>query len=152
MDPVTALAAATTAFNAIKKGFSIGKDVQSMAGDMSRWMKNIQDIKHGHEKEKKRRNRFATIEEEALDSWAAKKKAEQMENELRQFISLHYGPSAWQEIIRLQAEIRKQRQQEIDRMKRERQQMLELILVVGLSIAIVGSLVYVGWLWKMSAV
>jgi hypothetical protein len=152
MDPVTALAAATTAFNAIKKGFSIGKDVQSMAGDMSRWMKSIQDVKHGHEKEKKRKNRFATIEEEALDSWAAKKKAEQMENELRQFISLHYGPSAWQEIIRLQAEIRKQRQQEIDRMKRERQQMLELILVVGLSIAIVGSLVYVGWLWKMSAV
>jgi nitrate reductase NapE component len=151
MDPVTALAAATTAFNAIKKGFSIGKDVQSMAGDMSRWMKSIQDVKHGHEKEKKRKNRFATIEEEALDSWAAKKKAEQMENELRQFISLHYGPSAWQEIIRLQAEIRKQRQEEIDRMKRERQQIIEIILVVGLSVAIVGSLIYIGWLWKMSA-
>ena len=28
IDPVTALAAATTAFNAIKKGFEVGRDIE----------------------------------------------------------------------------------------------------------------------------
>ena len=36
IDPVTALAVATTAFNAIKKGIQFGRDLQSMANDLSR--------------------------------------------------------------------------------------------------------------------
>jgi hypothetical protein len=44
IDPVTALAAATTAFNAIKKGFEVGRDIESMSGDLSRWMGSVSDI------------------------------------------------------------------------------------------------------------
>ena len=36
MDPITAIAAATTAFNAIKKGFSVGRDVESMSKDLTK--------------------------------------------------------------------------------------------------------------------
>ena len=45
MDPVTALGVATTAFNTIKKGFSIGKDAQSMMSDVGRWMSAIESVK-----------------------------------------------------------------------------------------------------------
>ena len=31
MDPITAIAGATAAFNAIKSGFSVGRDIESMA-------------------------------------------------------------------------------------------------------------------------
>ena len=41
MDPVTALGVATTAFNTIKKGFSLGKDAQSMMSDVGKWMSAI---------------------------------------------------------------------------------------------------------------
>ena len=34
IDPVTALAGATAAFNAIKKGFEGGRDIESMSGDL----------------------------------------------------------------------------------------------------------------------
>ena len=44
VDPVTAIAAATTAFNAIKKGFQFGRDVESMSGDLGRWMGAVSDI------------------------------------------------------------------------------------------------------------
>ena len=37
IDPVTALAVATTAFNAIKKGIQFGRDLESMANDLSHW-------------------------------------------------------------------------------------------------------------------
>jgi len=36
VDPVTAVAAATTAFNAIKKGFQFGRDIELMYSDLSR--------------------------------------------------------------------------------------------------------------------
>ena len=85
MDPITALAAATTAFNAIKKGFSVGRDVESMSKDLGRWMGAIQDVKDGHKKSKGRS--FGSVEEEALETFAAKKKAEQMEWDLRNFVN-----------------------------------------------------------------
>ena len=44
IDPVTALGVATTAFNAIKTGFQAGRDVEGMAGDLSRWMGAVSDI------------------------------------------------------------------------------------------------------------
>ena len=38
VDPVTAVATATAAFNVIKKGFQFGRDVESMGADLGRWM------------------------------------------------------------------------------------------------------------------
>ena len=37
IDPITAIAGASAAFNAIKKGISIGKDLQDMGGQLSQW-------------------------------------------------------------------------------------------------------------------
>ena len=115
MDPISALAVAQTAYAAIRKGFQVGKEVESMAGDLGRWMGAINTVKNGHEKAKKRK--FGSVEEEALETFAAKKKAEAMEHELRTFINMNYGPNAWQEVIRVQANIRKQRALEIERQK-----------------------------------
>jgi len=84
MDPVTAIGVASTAYSAIVKGFQMGREVESMAGDLGRWMGAINSVKNGHEKAKKRK--FGSIEEEALETFAAKKKAEKMEEELRQFV------------------------------------------------------------------
>ena len=80
IDPVTALAAATTAFNAIKKGFEVGRDIESMSGDLSRWMGSVSDIDKSNEYAKKQplfKKLFAagSVEEEAMASFMAKKKA-----------------------------------------------------------------------------
>ena len=44
IEVAAALSAATTAFNAIKKGFEVGRDIESMSGDLSRWMGAASDI------------------------------------------------------------------------------------------------------------
>ena len=44
MDPVSAIAAASTAFSLIKKGFAAGRDVESMYGDIGRWMGACSDV------------------------------------------------------------------------------------------------------------
>ena len=44
IEVAAALSAATTAFNAIKKGFEVGRDIEGMAGDLGRWMGSVSDI------------------------------------------------------------------------------------------------------------
>ena len=44
MDPVSAMATASAAFGALKKGFAIGRDIESMASDLSRWMGALSDL------------------------------------------------------------------------------------------------------------
>ena len=143
MDPVSAIAVAGSAFSAIKSGFAAGREVESMGKDIMRWMGAIQDIKQGHEKEKKKKSRFATVEEEALESWIVKKRAEEMEDELRQFISLQYGPSAWQQLVKMQADIRKQRQEEEEARQRKIRQNIEYA-IAGFLILVTAAIVVSG--------
>ena len=149
MDPVTAIGVASTAYSAIVKGFQMGREVESMAGDLGRWMGAINSVKNGHEKAKKRK--FGSIEEEALETFAAKKKAEKMEEELRQFIQWNYGVNAWQEVLRIQGQIRVEKQKEEERRKKQ----IEDFVVVSagiLGIVILsGIIIYMVWVAKNGA-
>ena len=118
IDPVTALAAATAAFTTIKKGFEVGRDVESMAGDLSRWMGAVSDIKKCEEYSKRPplfKKLFAagSVEEEAMQTFMAKKKAEDMRDQLKQIIILSRGMAAGDELVRTEVDIRKKRQQAI---------------------------------------
>lgn len=97
-----------------------------MSKDIGTLMNAINSVKEGHEKAKGRR--FGSIEEEALETFAAKKKAEQLENDLRNFLIAHYGMSAWQQVVKIQGEIRKARLEE----KKRQQEQIETILQWGL--------------------
>ena len=135
VDPVTALATATAAFNVIKKGFEVGRDVESMYGDMGRWMGACSDINQAQKMSQKPplfKKIFAgaSIEEEALNAFAAKKKAQAMENELRTFINFAHGPNAWNELLQMQGKIRKQRQEMIYK-QQERQRKMVSIIIFG---------------------
>ena len=127
MDPISAIAAATTAYNAIKRGFKVGKEIEGMSKDLGRWMGAIQEVKEGHNKAKGRS--FGSVEEEALESFAALKKAQQMENELRNFVNLNYGPNAWNEVIRIQVDIRKKKKEALEEAKRKQKRMIENIII-----------------------
>ena len=144
MDPVTAFGVATTAYKTIVAGFKVGKQVESMSKDLGRWMGAIQAVKEGHSKKKNRM--FGSVEEEALETFAMKKKAIAMENELRNFVNLNYGPNAWNEVIRIQAEIRKQKKEaQIEAQQRQRQ-MVENTIIGGLVLMFIFFVVYVFYL------
>jgi hypothetical protein len=144
MDPITAIGIATTAYGAIKKGFEVGKEVESMAGDLGRWMNAINAVKTEHSKAKGRR--FGSVEEEALETFAAKKKAEQMENELRNFIVGQYGVNAWQDIIRIQADLRKKQKEEAIRLAKERDQLIYNMFMIGLIVLFIALMAPIVWL------
>ena len=143
IDPVTAIAGATAAFNAIKSGFSVGRDIESMAGDLGRWMNCVSDLKKAEEYTKKPplfKKLFAagSVEEEAMQVFMAKKKAEDMREQLRQLITMTRGMSAWDELIKTEADIRKKRQAMIYAQQERRRQLLEVFAIGLLVIVIVG--------------
>ena len=150
IDPVTALAAATAAFTTIKKGFEVGRDVESMAGDLSRWMGAVSDIKKCEEYSKRPplfKKLFAagSVEEEAMQTFMAKKKAEDMRDQLKQIFILSRGMSAWDELVRTEADIRKKRQQAIYAQQELRRKVIEIIAVVvvlGIAATAMGFLIY----------
>ena len=137
MDPISAIGVATTAYNAIKKGFQVGKEIEGMSKDLGRWMGAIQEVKEGHNKAKGRS--FGSVEEEALESFAALKQAQQMENDLRNFVNLSHGPNAWNEVLRIQAQIRKKKKEALEEAKRKQAQMIENIILGTLVIFFLGA-------------
>ena len=150
IEVAAALSAATTAFNAIKKGFEVGRDIESMSGDLSRWMGAASDIDKAGEYAKKPplfKKLFAagSVEEEAMQTFMAKKKAEDMRDQLKQIIILSRGMSAWDELVRTEADIRKKRQQAIYAQQELRRKVIEIIAVVvvlGIAATAMGLLIY----------
>ena len=149
---VAAVSAASGAFNAIKQGFAAGREIESMAGDLSRWMGAVSDIRKADEYNKKpplfkKLFNAGSVEEEAMQIFMAKKKAEDMRNELKQIISFTRGPSAWEELLRTEADIRKKRQQAIYDQKERQRKLLEWI-AIGFLVLVIGGFIFgIGYLW-----
>jgi hypothetical protein len=144
MDPVTAFGVATTAYKTIVAGFKVGKQVESMSKDLGRWMSAIQTVKEGHNKKKNRT--FGSVEEEALETFAMKKKAIEMENELRTFVNMNYGPNAWNEVIRIQAEIRRKKKEAELEAKRIQRQKIENAVIGGCVLFFIFFIIYIVYL------
>tara|TARA_R110002020_G_scaffold245251_1_gene458953 strand:- start:2295 stop:2777 length:483 start_codon:yes stop_codon:yes gene_type:complete len=147
MDPVTAIATASTAFTLIKKGFQAGRDVEGMYGDIGRWMGAIADVNHAEKMSKnppifKKLFAGSSVEQEAMDAFAAKKKAEAMEEELRNWINLTHGPNAWNELLKMQIKIRKQRQDQVYAQQELRKKIIEIV-----SICVGATIVGAGIIW-----
>jgi len=124
MDPLTAFGMASTAFGAIKTAFEHGREIESMISDIGRWSNAVYDVESLHQKEKRRANRFASIEEEALETFLYKQRIKEQENELRTMVNMRFGPTAWQEILNVQAQIRKDRIAAREKAQQERDQFL----------------------------
>ena len=143
-----ALSAATTAFNAIKKGFEVGRDIESMAGDLGRWMGAASDIDKAGEYAKnpplfKKLFAAGSVEEEAMATFMAKKKAEDMRAQLKQIIILTRGLSAWDELLKTEGDIRKKRQQAIYAQEEKRRKVLEISAII-MGVAVMGG--FLVWL------
>ena len=159
MDPVTislAVGVASKAFDAIKSGFAMGRDLEQMSGDLSRWMGASSDIDQA-EKQAKNPGVFSkvfgggSIEATALQAYAAKKKLEEQRYELKMFLNLTHGPQAYDELLQMEGQIRKQRQETIYKQQQLRRQIGEAIGWFVLFLVIIGFFTLMTFLWMKRA-
>ena len=154
IDPVTAIAGATAAFNAIKKGVQIGRDLEAMGKDLSRWGKACADFdfaKRQIESPPWYKALGGNVEALSLELFVQKKQLENQRAELKEYICAFLGPSQWEELLSIEADIRKkQREHEYKRIERW-QKIIEWSLGIFAFIFCVGMLFAFVWFMKTAA-
>ena len=148
IDPITAIAGATAAFNTLKKGIQVGKDLQDMGGTMAKWAGAVADLDFADKQNQKPpwyKALGGGVEAQAMEIFAAKQKAASMGAELKDFISVVYGPSKWQEILEIEAKLRKQKREHEYRQMEIKQTIIEWATGILLFIISVGLLF--GFVW-----
>ena len=158
IDPVSALALATAAFNGVKKAVELGREVQDVYSQLSTWAGHIGDFHKGVAEMEIKQNRkpglfdkitFAKSETaEAFDMYAAKQKVIEMEKEIYHMFTYgelnHLGRDGYDEFRRMRQEVREKREKMILNQLKARKEFFEnlklysiifiIILIGGLSI------------------
>ena len=137
IDPLTAVGLATSAFNILKQGISAGKDIQEMSGTLAKWGAAFSDFQYAEDKTKNPPfyKMMADNSASAIEIFAQKKKMSEMRKEIKNFISFQYGPSAWEEVLHIEAQMRKQRKEEIYRKEELKRAIIEWTVGIVLVLA-----------------
>lgn len=150
IDPISAIGMATAAYNGIKSAINTGKELHDMAGTLQQWATSMSDLDFAHKQANnppffKKMFGSSEVEQNALEVWGQKQKAKEMREELRSYISLYYGPSAWDQIVTIEAQMRKERKDAVYAAEERKQAMIEF--VVGLSMFVVTALIVSFIVW-----
>ncbi len=142
MEPISV---AVAAFAAIKSGVKLGKDAQSMMQDIGKMWGAIDEVRGEHKKKKK--SPFTSANEEALETFAALKKAEDLERELEKVVKMTRGFYAWQELLKIRGQIKRERMEAEQARKAKAAQQMELAAAVALFITLVCCMIWGVWMF-----
>jgi hypothetical protein len=154
LDPVSIIGIATTAFKGLKAAVEAGRELEDCMGQLSQWAGAIADLDKSDELIKKKKNSLfrsllpangKSIQAQAMEAFAAKQTAMKQRNELRQLIQFTTGKHGWDEFIRMETKIRKDRQEALYAEIERREKLKELglaFLVILLGIGTMGFLIW----------
>jgi hypothetical protein len=156
VDPVTAIATATAAFNTVKKMVQMGRDVEDTLGQVGKWYGAISDLNEAERDAKnpplfKKIVASKSVEEEAMNVYAAKKKAVQQEKELRELLMYTYGPDGYKELVDLRRRIKNEREKTIYAQARRRKQVF-WGTIQSIGVLCLAGITYQGYMFLFGAI
>jgi hypothetical protein len=119
IDPITAAAAATKAYAGVKAFIEAGKSIEDTFSVVARWQGHASDILYASQRQKKRTNPLKqvvfsqSIEAEAAQMFAAKKRIENQRKEIVTLLQYAYGNEGLEEYRNCMKEVQAQRQREV---------------------------------------
>jgi len=140
LDPVTLLATATAVFNGLKKAVEIGREAEDVFGQLGKWAGAVADLQEWIRTEEENANKppplfkklvFAkSATAEAFDTYAAKIKVAQMEEEIRHMFTLGelwwLGKDGYNEFIMMRRRIKEQREKMVYEQIRRRKKLIRI--------------------------
>jgi len=148
IDPASAIIMASSAFSALRKGIQMGRDVESMAKDLSRWGKACADFDFAEQQIKNPpwyKALGGGVEAQALEIYAQRRQLESQRQELKQWVCAVLGPSQWDAILSIEAELRKSQREHEHRRIETWRKVTEWAAGVALFIVLIGGLI--GFIW-----
>jgi len=145
IDPITALAAATTAFKAVQSLVNTGREIEDVAGQLGKWFTAVSDIREAEAQAKnpplfKKLVFSQSVEEEALNALIAKKKAKEQEDQIREMIVWRYGMDALREMYAMRRQIREAREKAVYRRQKFRRNIQDGIIITMLLATGIGAI------------
>ena len=152
IDPITAISAATAAFNGVKKLVHAGRELEDIVGQLGKWYGAASDLTRA-ESQRKNPPLFTklfsggSVEQEALEILVHKKKMEEQEKQLQDMLNVRFGYGTWKEMIELRRKIRKEREDTVYRQMEARRAFFENVAVILL--VVTGFVTLIGIIWLM---
>ena len=131
IDPVTAISAATAAFNGIKQLVGVGREIEDCVGQLSKWAGAMSDINFLEQKAKNPpgyKSFTGSPEAEAMEIFAAKEKIEKQKKEILTMIGYMYGDRGQERYRDILREVKAQRQKHAYRKEEIKQAIVEWIV------------------------
>jgi hypothetical protein len=119
IDPISAVAAASQAYAGVRAFIEAGKSIEDTFQVVARWQGHASDVLYASQRHKKRTNPLkkivfaGSVEAEAAQMFAAKKRIENQRKELITLLQYAYGNEGVAEYRQCVKEVTEQRQREI---------------------------------------
>tara|TARA_Y100000389_G_C17458986_1_gene520250 strand:- start:1589 stop:2077 length:489 start_codon:yes stop_codon:yes gene_type:complete len=143
IDPLTAIAAASAAYNGVKKVMEAGKEIEDVTQTLGKWFGALNDINRAEQQRKNpplhaKLAGGASIEEEAFAIIAHQKKMKEQEKEMAFMLNMRFGPNTWDEMMQLRRTIKKEREDTIYAAEEFKHAVIDGAIMVALSFGILG--------------
>lgn len=142
IDPISAVAIATSAFKTVTAMVNAGREVEDTLGQIGKWYGAVSDFNEAKKQAENPplfRKLFAgkSVEQEAMELYMHQKKINKQEAELRTLLQYAFGPTGYQELVDMRRKIRDQRERTIYAQARRRKALIwnsiSIVLIIGMS-------------------
>lgn len=134
VDPLTLLATAKAAATGARAAIAAGKEIAAVVREYNKLSAAQNDLARIAADPPRGWGQKESAEEIAMKAFAAKKEAEELENEIRNYIVSEWGLMAWDQIQKEIAVVRKaQREAALRRAQEEAEQRMLNLVVAGAS-------------------
>ena len=146
IDPVSAYAAATTAYKGVKMLINAGREIEDVSKQLGAWYGAVADITRAESQRKnttwleKKQHGEASIEQEAMDITIRAKKLKEFEYEIRVMLDYRFGLGTDDQMLGMRRKIRAERERTVYAAMESRRQMANNIAITGLALGIVSVL------------
>ena len=146
IDPISAAAAATKAYAGVKAFIEAGKSIEDTFQVVARWQGHASDVLYANKRQEKKRNPlkdvvFAnSVEAEAAQMFAAKKRIETQRKEVITLLQYAYGNEGLEEYRNCMKEVQAQRQREVYAQQEAKDALIKSFWIAGL-VGIAGLLI-----------
>ena len=147
IDPISAVAMATSAFKMVQKMVSAGREIEDTLGQVGKWYGAVSDFNEAKRQADnpplfKKLIASKSIEQEAMEMFANNKRIQQQEKELRELLMYTYGANAYQELQGMRRSIKEQREKTVYAQARRR----KAFVWNSIALSVIGAMGYVLYL------
>lgn len=151
IDPVTAFAAASTAFRGVQTLVNHGRDIEEVFGALARWAGHVSDVQEWMGQSTKpsifKKLTFQDDTKMAIEAVMYRQKIAAQEKEIREMFQWYGPPGAYEEFIKERRRIKAHREKTIYEQQRRRQAFIHNI---GLLLLIIGIIGLIGFLISLA--